>query len=103
MFWERGGGANVQRLKVRSINISPQIPRKENNTYNLNKQIWGGGRGRIQNSTYVGIKIYLNQKYKLKLGWAHVAQTQYCHNVRENLIDRKKSPKTCQNFNENVR
>ena len=41
MFWE-GGGANVQRLKVRSINISPQIPRKENNTYNLNKQIWGG-------------------------------------------------------------
>jgi len=72
----KGGGANVQRLKVRSIDISPQIPRKENNTYNLNKQIWGGGRGRIQNSTYVGIKIYLNQKYKLKMGWADVAQKQ---------------------------
>jgi hypothetical protein len=61
----------------------------------------GGGGGAYKTvHMYVGIKsnknvkINLNQKYKLKLGWADVAQTQYCRNVRENLID-KKSPKTC--------
>ncbi len=31
----------------------------------------------------------MNQKYKLKLGWADVAQKQYCRNVRENLTKKK--------------
>jgi ERCC4-related helicase len=41
--------------------------------------------------TKKNVKIYLNQKYKLKLGWADVAQTQYCRNVRENLIKKFKN------------
>jgi hypothetical protein len=32
-------------------------------------------------------------KLQNKLGWADVAQTQYCRNVRENLINRKKVQK----------
>ena len=51
MFWGvGGGGVNEQKLKVRSINISPPNPRRENSTYTLNKEMWGGGRGHIQNS-----------------------------------------------------
>ena len=56
--------------------------RKENNTYNLTKQIRGGGRGRIQDSTYVGIKIYLNPKSNKKVQkLAKISAKMFAKNV----------------------
>ena len=57
----------------------------------------GGGGGAYKTVHMQGqnknknVKINLNQKYKLKLGWADVAQTQYCRNVRENRIEKSKN------------
>ncbi len=53
-------------LRSDQLTSPPQIPRRENNTCSLNKEIWGG-RGRIQNSTYVGIKSkYLHKTNRIK-------------------------------------
>jgi hypothetical protein len=67
MFWEwGGGGVNVQRLKVRSINIYPPNPRRENSTNNLNKEMWGGGEG-AHTEQYVRIKSkYLHKTNRIK-------------------------------------
>jgi hypothetical protein len=37
-----GGGLMNRDLRSDQLTSPPQIPRRENNTYNLNKQIWGG-------------------------------------------------------------
>ncbi len=57
MFWEvGGGGVNAQKLRVRSINISPPNPGRENNTYTLNKEMWGGGGGGTYKTVLFGKK-----------------------------------------------
>jgi hypothetical protein len=42
-----GGGGGLMNRDLRSDQLTspPQIPRRENNTSILNKQIWGGGGG----------------------------------------------------------
>ena len=91
-------------FKVNIINISPPKSKKYHKQSEL-RGVGGEGahpppppithkiicKGKIKWFAQKNVKIYLNQKYKLKLGWADVAQTQYCRNVRENLIKKTKN------------
>ncbi len=62
-----GGGVNEQKLKVRSINISPPNPRRENSTYSLNKEMWGGGAHTEQYYMERKINIFVQKNVKIKL------------------------------------
>ncbi len=71
MFWGGGGGGvNEQRLKVRSINISPPNPRRENSKYiQFEQRDVGGGEGAHTEQYYMERKnkIFVQKYVKIKL------------------------------------